>query len=127
MLFISDSNSSSISPDSFLFTMRNFHGSESPYVMKARPGKKGMIFNNINYGPTFDVDLVLTGQNGTSNLGSTYFGRSPQDRQGRRKNTYLAGSSEFVLSELEVYYSGRFCLHFLLKYLLVILNLAAFN
>lgn len=89
--------------------MRNFYGSESPDQLKSKEGgNKGTVFNSINYGPTFDVDLVLTGKNGTSDLGTTYRGRGDESRLGRPKNTYLAGSSQFVLSELEVYYSGLF-------------------
>lgn len=100
---------STMSTGSVLFTLRNSHGSDSPYRISSP--KKAIIYNNMNYGPTFDVDLLLIGKNGTSSLGKTY--DAPRyERDMTPKNTYLAGSSEFVLSELEVYYSG-ICYSFL--------------
>ena len=100
---ISVSNMSTMSTGSVLFTLRNSHGSDSPYRISSP--KKAIIYNNMNYGPTFDVDLLLIGKNGTSSLGKTYDAPGYVRDMGPR-NTYLAGSSEFVLSELEVYYSG---------------------
>ena len=94
---------STMSTGSVLFTLRNSHGSDSPYRISSP--KKAIIYNNMNYGPTFDVDLLLIGKNGTSSLGKTYDAPGYVRGMGP-KNTYLAGSSEFVLSELEVYYSG---------------------
>lgn len=100
---------STMSTGSVLFTLRNSHGSDSPYRISSP--MKAITYNNMNYGPTFDVDLLLIGKNGTSSLGKTY--DAPRyERDMTPKNTYLAGSSEFVLSELEVYYSGM-CSSFL--------------
>ena len=58
---------STMSTGSVLLTLRNSHGSDSPYRISSP--KKAIIYNNMNYGPTFDVDLLLIGKNGTSSLG----------------------------------------------------------
>ena len=113
---ISDSNMSTISPDSMLFTLRSFQGSESPHVITTKDGEEGIIYNSIKNGPAFGVDLLLTGQNGTSSLGNTYNRHDLEP-----KEAYLAGSSEFVLSELEVYYSGT-CYSCVQKFIKDIIN-----
>lgn len=58
----------------------------------------------MSHGPSIPPDLILTGKNGTSALGQIFFSGSDDWRRGRPQEALLAGSSEFKLSELEVYY-----------------------
>jgi hypothetical protein len=89
-------------PNAFLFSLTNKNN--QPSKMK-QIGTNGSIFCTSDYGPTFGVgnDLLIcnyanTTPGGSSNLGNSY--QHPQPSQGK---SYLAGSSPFQLSEIEVY------------------------
>ena len=88
----------------------SYDGTKSPYTSKIKQNKEAFIINSINHGPSFPPDLVLTGKNGVSDIGKVY--HAGKYAQGRPRSAYLAGSAEFQLSELEVYYrsSGKFLL-----------------
>ena len=107
---ISASNISSRCPWCKLFSFVSYDGTKSPYTSKIKQNKEAFIINSINHGPSFPPDLVLTGKNGVSDIGKVY--RAGKYAQGRPRSAYLAGSAEFQLSELEVYYrsSGKFLL-----------------
>jgi hypothetical protein len=62
------------------------------------------IFCFSEYGPIFGNDDIHIGNNANTAAGSfSNLGRSYQHPQPSQGNSYLAGSSPFLLSEIEVY------------------------
>ena len=97
-------NGSSKCLSCFLFSLVNYNGAYSPFKNVKRTNKRASILNDMSHGPSIPPDLLLTGKNGTSTLGQIFFSGSDDWRRGRPQEALLAGSSEFKLSELEVYY-----------------------
>ena len=104
---ISASNISSRCPKCYLLSFVNYDGTKSPFKSNIKPNEEAFIINSINHGPSFPPDLVLTGKDGVSDIGKVY--HAGKYAQGRPNSAFLAGSEEFQLSELEVYYrsSGK--------------------
>jgi 5-methylcytosine-specific restriction endonuclease McrA len=95
-------------PNAFLFSLTNKEN--KPLKMKVDPNRhQYAIYCGSGLGPTFGAgcDIVIsnnknTTMNGSSNLGRTY--KHPQYEFGTNEaKTFLAGSFEFQLAEIEVY------------------------
>jgi hypothetical protein len=102
------SNSHISDSKAFLFSLTN--KDNEPCKMNIDPNKsKSAIIGGIEYGPSFGYwsDVCIynnpnTGNNSFSNLGTSY--NHPRYAKGSNEiNSFLAGSHEFQLSEIEVY------------------------
>jgi hypothetical protein len=93
-------------PNAFIFSLTN--NDNKPLKMKIHPKKRQYaIYCHFECGPTFGIDLCIADNANTtmvsfSNLGFTY--SHPQYEYGTNEaQTFLAGSYQFQLDEIEVY------------------------
>jgi hypothetical protein len=93
-------------PNAFIFSLKN--KDNQPLKMKIDPnGHHRAIYCYSSFGPTFGGDIHIaddanTTMNSWSYLGCTY--KHPQYAKGTNEaNTFLAGSYNFQLDEIEVY------------------------
>jgi hypothetical protein len=93
-------------PNAFVFSITN--KDNTPVKMKVDPNKSQYAIRcDSKFGPTFGIDLCVannanTTMNSRSNLGFTY--SHPQYEYGTNEaQTFLAGSYQFQLDEIEVY------------------------
>jgi hypothetical protein len=89
-------------PNAFLFSLANKDNRPS----KMRQIKTAYsIFCDLFYGPTFGggTDLCICNSANTTTGSYSYLGGSYQHPQPSQGRSYLAGSAEFQLSEIEVY------------------------
>jgi hypothetical protein len=100
------SNKHKSDPDAFLFSLTN--KDNKPVKMNIDPNRhKYGIYCHSEYGPSFGYDIHIANNANTtmdsySNLGWTY--KHPQYRFGTNEaRTFLTGSYQFKLAEIEVY------------------------
>jgi hypothetical protein len=91
--------------NAFIFSLTN--KDNKPLKMKVNPNEQSAIYCDSESGPIFGNDICIdsnanTTMNGCSYLGSSY--EHPQYARGTNEaKTFLAGSHDFQLDEIEVY------------------------
>mmetsp|Transcript_37611 Transcript_37611/g.55012 ORF Transcript_37611/g.55012 Transcript_37611/m.55012 type:complete len:610 (-) Transcript_37611:354-2183(-) len=92
------------SPKAFIFTLK-CHSGLPPTKMRLNERYDGdAVYHNTSFGPTFGDDIICTADNTNHYLCcNTNVGHSYDCPQGQDGDTFLTGSEDFQVSEIEVF------------------------